>query len=103
MVIAAAALATVVLLGGYASLIVGAGNVMSSAGCGGSSTGLICSGRGQTLAFFVPLAGWLAAVALTVLSTAGMARRREGLWWPVALGGGVFIITTLISVWIADH
>lgn len=101
--LAVVALLVVILLGALLSLTGGAMFVMASDPCASASAGPICSPAVQTTVFFLPVAGWVVAVALSSVGVARLVRTGAGVWRPMAIGVAVFAVTLLIGLWIATR
>ncbi|SFW92061.1 hypothetical protein [Amycolatopsis australiensis] len=74
----AAACWLLAVITGVGAVVLAAAGVMSSDPCRPDDTAFICTDAGQSLAWWLPLAGWAASVLLAWMIVA-RAGRRSGL------------------------
>ncbi|EFL09102.1 predicted protein [Streptomyces sp. AA4] len=69
---------------------------MSSDPCRVGATAFVCTGTGQSVAWWLPLVGWAASVAVTWICAAKLGRRPWTRW--ACLAAGLVIYSAVLVV-----
>ncbi|OKJ95318.1 hypothetical protein AMK34_19805 [Amycolatopsis sp. CB00013] len=86
-----------VAVGGLIAFILGLGGAMSSDSCRPGEESFLCTSTGQTVAFWLPLTGWVASIALAWSCVAYFDRRRRSRWLGLAVGVVVFAVVVVVD------
>ncbi|MFI7122329.1 hypothetical protein [Amycolatopsis sp. NPDC049868] len=93
----AAVCVVLVLAGALVAFTLGVGGAMSSDSCRPGDEPFLCTSTGQNVAFWLPLAGWLASIVLAWLCVVRLDRRRKSPWLGVAVGVAVFSVIVVVD------
>ncbi|ANN15683.1 hypothetical protein SD37_08445 [Amycolatopsis orientalis] len=86
-----------VLVSGLVAFTLGVGGAMSSDSCRPGDKSFLCTSTGQNVAFWLPLAGWIASIVLAGLCVTRFDRRRRSPWLGIAVGAAVFSVIVVID------
>ncbi|SFB00209.1 hypothetical protein SAMN05216266_103199 [Amycolatopsis marina] len=74
---------------------------MGRAVCGTSDAGFVCSTAGEQLGIWVPWAGWMTAIVLTLVFGRRAIRADRSPWSSLWIGAGVYAVGFVIAYSIA--
>jgi hypothetical protein len=89
-----------VVIGGAIAVFFAIAGPMSSDSCRPEDDFFRCTGTGQSVAFWLPLGGWLLAILVVWASVILLSRRHKPPWLGLAAGVGVFVVAMTIE-WLA--
>lgn len=89
--------AFLVVVGGMVALLLGGAGVMSGDSCRPEDGSFLCGRVGQTVVFWLPVAGWVGSVAVAWLMVATWRRGRVSPWFGVAAGVAVYVAVIAIE------
>lgn len=75
-----------VAVSGGLALVLATAGLMSSDPCRPGEAKFICTGAGQSIAWWLPLAGWAVSTLLAGAAVTGLARRGRRRWPGLAAG-----------------
>lgn len=93
----AAACWLLAIVSGVVAVVLAMAGVMSSDPCRPGDTAFVCTSFGQSLAWWLPLAGWAVSILIGWLIVARLGRRSRPRWFGLAAGLVVYSAVLVID------